>query len=262
MSNRGKINKLPYKEDEIQSMFKDYYDDLDFNTLYLKHNVSSDTFRYLRRKYNKPARILKSQRVVKFAVNDHINGMLLKDVEKKYNISSSTIYKYMKKHGIEYKNDHGRRHHLNQNFFEKIDTEKKAYWLGFLYADGCVTYSEKSCNSPNRLSINLSSKDRCILELFQNDLESDYPIVDYIPNGKTYGNTMMSKLYINSTKLCKDLIKHGCVPNKTKCLQMPYGSLDEKLYPHFLRGVFDGDGCITSTKGKRPTFQITGYKLF
>lgn len=34
--------------------------------------------------------------------------------------------------------NHYRYYYFNENFFEKINNELSAYWLGFLYADGCI----------------------------------------------------------------------------------------------------------------------------
>lgn len=31
-----------------------------------------------------------------------------------------------------------RKYSVNEIFFEVINTEEKAYWLGFIFADGCV----------------------------------------------------------------------------------------------------------------------------
>ena len=255
--------RLPFTEEQIQAILHDYScTDIPVKKICNKYNVRRDTLSYLRKKYNVSKRITYQQRVAAQAVQDHISGMLLKDVEKKYHICQSVIYDYMKNHNIHYKNGHGRKHHFNEDYFASINTEHKAYWLGFLYADGCVTTSEPSCLSPNRLSINLSFKDRIILEKFLNDINADYAICDYMPNEKTYGNTMMSKIDVNSKKLCFDLIKHGCIPNKTKFLQFPFCSLNENTYPHFLRGLFDGDGSITIGRKKNPSFQITGYPPF
>jgi hypothetical protein len=42
---------------------------------------------------------------------------------------------------------------LNQTFFDEIDIEEKTYWLGFLFADGCIT-------TQSRIALNLQEKDR------------------------------------------------------------------------------------------------------
>ena len=261
MSLRGKVRKLPFTEEQISSMIDDYRNNVPLNEIYEKYHVREDQLRYIRRKHCIPARLTHVQKTIAEAVNAHVNGMLLKDVIAKYGISSPPIYKYMKENGIVYKNGHGRKYHFNEGFFEIIDNEHKSYWLGFLYADGSVGYSEHTCNSPNRLSINLSYKDRCIIESILEDLEADCPIKDYMPDERTYGNSMMSRVCIDSTRLCNDLIRHGCIPNKTHFLQFPYGSMQEKFYPHFIRGLFDGDGCITGQR-KIPSFEITGYPNF
>ena len=53
------------------------------------------------------------------------------------------------------------------NFFEQIDTKKKAYWLGILYADGFIKTNK---NKPYRIGIEVSIKDQWIINELIKDL--------------------------------------------------------------------------------------------
>ncbi len=120
----------------------------------------------------------------------------------------------------------------NKDYFEKIDNADKAYWLGFIYADGCISKDYK------QLIINLNPADIKHLELFNSCIESNYPII-YMDNGR----------YITLRISRKDFVKHlvdkGCVPHKSLILQFPSGDkLPRHLVKHFIRGYFDGDGSV------------------
>ena len=148
-----------------------------------------------------------------------------------------------------------RKHYFNENYFEIIDDEHKAYWLGFIMADGCV-YKGSDSHSL-RLQINLQTGDKVMLELLQKSIESDYKIQDKVLNGK-YN---VSILKINSTKMCKDLMSHGVMPRKSLVCSFPT-TVPQHLTHHFIRGYFDGDGCISiydKGEGRQGhTFSIVG----
>lgn len=254
--SKGKLSL--YTEKQIEAIKNDYYQGFSIAELCDRNNITPNQFTGIRRTL-KLSRPLQRHPNVKQAVQEHINGALLKDVCEKYSISDATIYKYMKQHSIVYRNGHGRKYHCNESFFHTIDTEEKAYWLGFILGDGCVAYSDKSCSSPNRLTLNLSQRDRCQLENFNQAIESNFLITDYIPKG-SYSDHPMSRLCINSIEMCKDLISHGCVSNKTRKLSFPYSSTPDNLYCHCIRGIFDADGSIS--EGYSPTFSITKYIPF
>lgn len=132
----------------------------------------------------------------------------------------------------------------NKDYFKKINTEEKAYWLGFLMADGCV-YKGSSKNS-YRLQINLSEQDAYILENFNNAIGSDYPIANKtIYNKKTNKEYKIVSIKINNTEMCTDLMKLGVVPRKSLIAEMP--NINKSLFRHFIRGYFDGDGNISYT---------------
>lgn len=136
---------------------------------------------------------------------------------------------------------------LNENFFECIDNEKSAYWLGFLMADGCVNeYKNKRTQEVKSmcLSVSLSTRDRGHLQKFLDDIESNYSVKDEIChlNSKEYE---YSRIQISSTKLCKDLVNLNCVPRKSLILKYPVGKIPENLEKDFIRGYFDGDGSIS-----------------
>lgn len=134
----------------------------------------------------------------------------------------------------------------NKNFFEIIDNEIKAYWLGFLYADGCIERIYKNERLKGMtLELNLQSDDKGHLFRFLKDIESNVPIVDKTNNikGKEYTSC---KLRINNTNICRDLIKLGCIPQKSLILKFPtLEQVPDKFILHFIRGYFDGDGCVS-----------------
>ena len=131
-----------------------------------------------------------------------------------------------------------RKYQVNDDYFETIDTEEKAYWLGFIYADGYVM------SNSDKVGIALSSIDKSHLEKFKKAITFTGEIKDYVETGGYAIGATYSRILITSSKLKKDLMRHGIVPNKTDIIKFPT-MLSKDLLPHFIRGYFDGDGCIT-----------------
>lgn len=164
-----------------------------------------------------------------------------------YKCCISNITRRLKKAGISFKRDYSKvryrrtgKHDIDINFFKTIDTEEKAYFLGLMYSDGSV--------SDNQFYLKL--KDEDVVIKFKKALKCDYPIKH---NEKPYYNYI---LQVSSKEMCNDLINLGCFKNKTKIIQFP--NINPSLHNHFIRGFFDGDGCIRVgiTKGKC-SFDIT-----
>jgi hypothetical protein len=123
-----------------------------------------------------------------------------------------------------------RINNFNDDYFEVIDNEDKAYFLGLLFADGNV-YTAR-----NRVQITLANEDAYILKKFA-------ACIEY--TGKLYiDREKYSKLILPSKKMCSDLTKLGCTPNKSLTLQFPTEVPDELMH-HFIRGCFDGDGHVS-----------------
>ena len=125
---------------------------------------------------------------------------------------------------------------MKQDFFHKIDAEEKAYWLGFMFADGCVTKTR------NTLQFGLHYDDREHVQKF----------IDTLGVDRTY-NVRPKEPFVytsfSSAQLVDDLIAQGCIPHKSMHLQFPTG-VSETLMRHFIRGYFDGDGSVYTTGGR------------
>lgn len=140
---------------------------------------------------------------------------------------------------------------LDENYFEKIDSEEKAYWLGFIYADGC--------NTRNQLVITLNKKDRELLVKFKKCLKSNLRITNTSTNlnGKTF---YQSTIRISRKKICNDLTNHGAIPAKSLVLTFPEW-LDQKYIRHFIRGYFDGDGSLIKNNLKNKKHHAWHFHL-
>lgn len=119
-----------------------------------------------------------------------------------------------------------RKYTLQADYFKNIDSENKAYWLGFIQADGAIDGPRE-----NQLRIKIQKSDRNLLEEF---------IIHIGYNGPIKEKENYCAINITSKELTDDLKKLGIVRNKT--FKTEY--LDLKDYQrHYLRGIFDGDGC-------------------
>ena len=154
-----------------------------------------------------------------------------------------------------------KRYAVNQNYFKEINTSNKAYWLGFLYADGCILSDINRRTGGSVLEICLNADDVNILERFKISLSSNSPIKEKIINDKYKA----VRLNICNTNICKDLVRLGCTSRKSLTLKFPTEEqVPQYLIPHFIRGYFDGDGNVyVDDKGKlSPKIGFVGTKEF
>ena len=171
------------------------------------------------------------------------NGESANKISKKFPISANAIYRLLKKSNIPIRSysQASRKYSLNENYFKLIDNPNKAYFLGFLIADG-YNNVERNC-----VELSSSRKDKNILEMLNKEIGSNKPVRDIDNNG-----ILSSRIDWCSAILCKDLENHGCMQNKTFKIKMP--NLQASLMRHFLRGYFDGDGCVSYSFSKKDNF--------
>lgn len=174
------------------------------------------------------------------------------NIAQKYNCGINTIKRFLKYKNIELiKKDRiklyerYKKYTLNESFFENIDNEINAYWLGFLYADGCVMDNHK-------MALLIHKRDTDHMEKFKKDISSTYPIRD--------AGRDRIHMICSSRKICQDLISHGCMPRKTFNLKFPI--LREDLIRHFIRGYMDGDGSIFQNNKGECAISFTGQPEF
>lgn len=165
-----------------------------------------------------------------------------------------------------------RKYNINDNYFNKIDTERKAYILGLLYADGCV-YSNSGSSKWAKLDLKYS--DVALLKTIAEEMNNECPIKRHIyernkffkHQNRDYKFTNdMCRLSFRSDQIVDDLIKLGCSPRKTFKIIFPSEEIvPDNLINHFLRGYLDGDGSISGSIRKSKSkfrktylhFQIT-----
>jgi hypothetical protein len=153
-----------------------------------------------------------------------------------------------------FQNSKNRKYTFNYLYFDNIDNSKKAYWLGFIIADGCV-----STGNNNLLKIELSVEDYILLEQFAKDLECNSKIDIY--TRKEQWKICRIRLY--NKHLLESLSQYGVIPQKTYKPEINWNKIPIRYIPDVLRGWFDGDGTVkkNSINRKKPTisFGFSGH---
>jgi len=135
------------------------------------------------------------------------------------------------------------RKSINQDFF-KTWTPQMAYVLGFIFADGTIEDVRKSSRT---CYTQLSNNDKSLLIDIKNVLSSNHIIYKrksrwIIFFGKKYLSSKSYHLRIGSKSIYNDLKNLGLTPRKSLIMKLPI--IPNNLFHYFLRGYFDGDGCI------------------
>ena len=200
---------------------------------------------------------------LKRAVSYYNEGMNYKDAAKKARIGKNTLNKYLKennllRHSFKIQKDKT----YDKNYFDSINTEHKAYWLGFIYADGCNRIDKE--NNSSSVTIEISSKDEKLLQKYLNDLNSNTQIKHRERKQKSGNISKVCSVRFCSIHMSETLAKYGCVPNKTYDGWIDKNMLNShELKIAFLRGYFDGDGYISNNKNSvhSLSYVIHSYRI-
>ena len=176
-------------------------------------------------------------------LQNNYKEMTYKELSEKMNRTKAAIDLKINRLGLKKE-----KYTYKKDFFKQIDSEEKAYWLGFITADGCVQYDSESHSG--ELSIKLSGQDYDHLKKFNKSICGNISVTKKTStcnlNGLKYEE---SGIRLYSSEMVLDLINLGVVQNKSSIIK--FINIDDVLMSHFIRGYFDGNGCICiSNKNK------------
>ena len=188
-----------------------------------------------------------TEKEIEYIINSYKNGVSKNKLRLEFGVSEGVIKRILKQNGIQIRQvqeTNKRKFNINDNYFD-VENPNMAYILGLWAADGNVHSTE------NRMDLELNSADLEILEQIKAELQSERPIKIYqCQNGYT-----KNKLFFWSSHIKQKFAEYGIVPNKTysKLFHAPY-KLDKKYWIDYIRGFFDGDGCVK--KASSLTFEL------
>lgn len=185
-------------------------------------------------------------------VDAYLSGQSCRQAAAPFGLSIGACVRALKLRGVARREqtDAQRQYPVNDAYFASVDTVAKAYWLGFITADGCVA------SASNNLSIGLARCDRDHLAKFNAAIGSERPVLDYEAMSKGAMRSF-SRATITSSRVVQDLACVGITPRKTFSVEAWRGP--EALMVPYWRGVFDGDGAIFKAR-RRSTYKEREYE--
>ena len=182
------------------------------------------------------------QEIIKYYLSQ---PMTMKQVEDKYELSHPTMTKILKDIP-KYTKAKLNNPNMKEHFFQEINEEAKAYFLGLLISDGNVF--KDNAGRQASISITLDLKDEYMLEKFKEVLQANTSVGH---DGRGCG-----QIAVRSNIMAEDLAKYGVVPRKSYNTYLP--QVSKEMMPHLIRGIFDGDGSIMA----KPNPSNDGHNRF
>ena len=189
------------------------------------------------------------QKLLDSIIKDYINNMSLTDLLNKYNTSKSTLERNLLLNNIplrsKYKHSKiSKRAIIQNNIFENLNNPDTQYWLGFLSADGSIF--------ENRISLFLALKDKDVIEKFNTYLGNKLKIHHKLHH-KKFQQVGVS---FRNTEIVNFLKNIGITTNKSFTIDYK-----ENITWNYLRGLIDGDGCISITDKRRRIELVSASEL-
>ncbi len=190
--------------------------------------------------------------ITKESLDELSNTLSDQEIGAIYGVSYTRIWELRKKFGVRsfYQKHNGLKKNprtgevtyggkdtiqFDERFFQSIDTEAKAYFLGFLAADGHVRKNHQC------VQLALQEKDSEIVYLLAEHLGLDRSRVKFRVHKEKFN---MAELYLSSRFMCEDLVRLGLGHDKSFTLYITPELLPREMVRHFIRGYADGDGTF------------------
>lgn len=159
-------------------------------------------------------------------------GEATTSIARRLGVSLTPVLRVLREQGVAIRSNAAshRRLALDEHYFDAIDTEAKAYWLGFLAADGSIT--ERNC-----VALVLAEADGDHVGRFRDAIGAGHKLMTV-----TNAGYRSVRLAVRSDVMVAALARHGVVPNKS--LTAAPAQITPELMRHYWRGVFDGDGSL------------------
>ena len=193
---------------------------------------------------------MESKEAVQNYYTYYLNNKSISKTSKHFKKCTKYLKKIFIHYGFEYPiKDFNKKHIYNENYFKEIDNEAKAYFLGFIFADGCVYIRKRKNSFEKMFRINLAEQDKHILEILKKELNHSAEL-NFIEgkeftsptNNKVYKRQNQYAIYISSIDFVNNLINLG-LGNRKTYMELSIPNIPKELIRHFIRGYFDGDGC-------------------
>ena len=182
-------------------------------------------------------KIIFSETQIQNIIQKYISGQSCLSLGKEYNCSDKTIRRLLDKHKIV--NRGNRKHFYEEDIFKEINTAEKAYWLGFITADGYVNEDR------GFMRIKLKECDKSHLYKFVKFIKGDEEMIKYeyhkITGNKQYYVEVNGRNFVNT--LVDLNIRQRKSMKEVWCDKIP-----EKYIKDYIRGIIDGDGHIDSSR--------------
>ena len=181
------------------------------------------------------------------------SGLSSRQIAKKLNVGKSTVLRRARELNVKMESvrNYSKDKYFDIHVFDTIDTEEKAYWLGFLYADGCIR--QNSNHGSNCIILELKSTDYSHILKFKSFLKDnrDNSVIKNKIKYKDGTRCESSRYSVFNKHIVEMLVSFGCTQNKSLSLCFPDMSIfkEESFVIDFIRGYIDGDGCLSMVKG-------------
>ena len=246
-----KVKKEEYEK--IVDLYKHGMTQPDIANIY---NCSVSTISSVMKKMNIETRLGGSKNTKSDVLRMHEmyqSGKLLKEIADEFHTTRATVSKLLKKNGFEVDRF---TYHFNEHYFDQIDSQDKAYILGLLWADGHNRVDRGG------VILELQEDDKELLEKINNITENERPLRKVALNDKNPSWKNQYNLLWQSKHLSNVLNQYGMCQRKSLVLKFPEW-IDKELYPHFIRGYMDGDGCVCYMKqNNKIQVSMVGTRMF
>lgn len=229
-------------------LYKNGHNTVTISKIVKKHN--STVGRFLKRNgYSNLGMKKINHNDIERIVNLYNSGLNAREIHEKYYFDILKDYNsigyIIRKHGTPRTDQKLQNTVINHDYFSEINTETKAYLLGLLLADGNVMESKN--NKSKTLQISLKAEDGYLIEILKNEIQPNKKIT--ISERQNKGS--QHKVVFYSDKIVEDLSVYGIVPRKSLIIERLPIVKNEDLQRHVLRGMFDGNGTVYSTKNNK-----------